>query len=84
MEASVKNRDDSHCMTDPDDKTDPLSVQFNDRTSIIDPCLVLSVHFVEKIFEGVKHLYDDTSIPQNSYHVGGDEAKNMLFGNGFA
>eukprot|EP00804_Cyclotella_cryptica_P021355 CCRYP_001596-RA/>CCRYP_001596-RA protein AED:0.10 eAED:0.10 QI:1299/1/1/1/0.55/0.6/10/474/1295 len=84
MEARAKNGDVTYRLTDPDDKTDLLTVQFYDRTSIINPCLDSSVRFVEKLVGEVKLMYDDAGIPLDSYHFGGDEAKNILLGNGYA
>ena len=61
-----------------------LTIQFYDRTSIINPCLESSVRFVEKLVGEVKQMHDDANVPLDSYHFGGDEAKNILLGAGYA
>ena len=48
-----------------------LTIQFYDRTSIINPCLDSSVRFVEKLVSEVKQMHDDAGIPLDSYHFGG-------------
>lgn len=84
MEARAKNGDATYRLTDPEDETYLLTVQFYDRTSIINPCLDSSVNFVKKLVEEVKLMHDQAGIPLESYHFGGDEAKNILLGNGYA
>ena len=84
MEARAKNGDDTYRLTDPEDETYLLTVQFYDRTSIINPCLDSSVRFVEKLVQEVKSMHDDAGVPLDSYHFGGDEAKNILLGNGYS
>jgi len=84
MEARAKNGDDSYRLTDPEDETFMLTIQFYDRTSIINPCLDSSVRFVEKLVGEVKQMHADAGIPLDSYHFGGDEAKNILLGAGYS
>jgi len=84
MEARAKNGDASYRLTDPEDETHMLTIQFYDRTSIINPCLDSSVRFVEKLVEEVKNMHNTAGVPLESYHFGGDEAKNILLGAGFA
>ena len=48
-----------------------LTIQFYDRTSIINPCLDSSVRFVEKLVWEVKQMHDEAGIPLDSYHFGG-------------
>ena len=84
MEARAKKGDDTYRLTDPNDETYLLTVQFYDRTSIINPCLDSSALFVEKLVQEVKLMHDEAGVPLDSYHFGGDEAKNILLGNGYA
>jgi len=84
MEARAKKGDDSYRLTDPEDETHLLTIQFYDRTSIINPCLDSSVRFVEKLVAEVVKMHADAGVPLESYHFGGDEARNILLGNGFA
>ena len=48
-----------------------LTVQFYDRSSIINPCLDSSVRFVEKLVHEVKQMHASANIPLESYHFGG-------------
>jgi len=85
MEARAKNTGDvTYRLTDPEDETELLTVQFYDRLSIINPCLDSSVRFVQKLVTEVKQMHIDAGVPLDSYHFGGDEAKNILLGNGYA
>lgn len=84
MEARAKKGDDTYRLLDPEDETHLLTIQFYDRTSIINPCLDSSVRFVEKLVDEVVKMHEDAGVPLESYHFGGDEAKNILVGNGFA
>eukprot|EP00580_Thalassiosira_gravida_P009129 CAMPEP_0201628794 /NCGR_PEP_ID=MMETSP0493-20130528/3655_1 /ASSEMBLY_ACC=CAM_ASM_000838 /TAXON_ID=420259 /ORGANISM="Thalassiosira gravida, Strain GMp14c1" /LENGTH=816 /DNA_ID=CAMNT_0048099649 /DNA_START=1 /DNA_END=2451 /DNA_ORIENTATION=- len=83
MEARAKNGDDTYRLTDPEDETHLLTIQFYDRTSIINPCLDSSVRFVSKLVTEVKAMHDEAGTPLDSYHFGGDEAKNILLGAGY-
>ena len=84
MEARAKKGDDTYRLTDPEDETHLLTIQFYDRTSIINPCLDSSVRFVEKLVTEVKQMHDQAGVPLDSYHFGGDEAKNILLGAGYS
>ena len=72
----------SYCLTDPDDETHLLTIQFYDRTSILNPCLASSVKFVEKLVAEVKGMHDAEDMPLESYHFGRDKVKNILLGDG--
>ena len=84
MEARAKKGDDSYRLTDPEDETHLLTIQFYDRTSIINPCLDSSIRFVEKLVTEVKQMHDEAGVTLDSYHFGGDEAKNILLGAGYS
>lgn len=71
MEARAKKGDPTYRLTDPDDETHLLTIQFYDRTSIINPCLDTSVRFVEKLVAEVKQMHDEAGVPLDSYHFGG-------------
>ena len=74
----------SYCLRDPDNETQLLTIQLSDHTSILNPCLASSVKFVEKLVAEVKGMYNAASVPLKSYPFGGDEAKNILLGDGYA
>jgi len=70
-------------LSDPDDLTQATSVQFYDRMSFINPCLQSSHRFVNKVMTEVVALHNRAGQPLNTWHYGGDEAKNIKLGAGF-
>ena len=84
MEARAKNGDDSYRLMDPEDETELLTEQFYDRSSIINPCLDSSVKFVLKLVDEVVTMYAEAQLGVDVWQFGGDEAKNVLLGEGFA
>lgn len=76
--------DDTYRLLDPEDTTVLLTIQFYDRTSIMNPCLNSSKAFTSKVMDEVLKMYDDAGIPLKKWHFGGDEAKNILLGGGYA
>ena len=48
----------SYCLTDPDDKTHLLTIQFYDHTSILNPCLASSVKFGGELVAEVKGMHN--------------------------
>lgn len=84
MEARFKSKgDETYRLTDPDDATYLLTIQFYDRKSFINPCLDSSLRFVEKLVAEVKLMHDEAGVPLDNYHFGGDEVKNILLGAGY-
>ncbi len=77
MQAKSKKGNNMHCLTDLDDLTYLLTIQFYDRKSYINLCLNSSLHFVEQLVAEVKLMHD---IPLDKYHFGGNEVKNILLG----
>jgi len=84
MEARAKNGDDSYRLMDPEDETELLTVQFYDRSSIINPCLDSSVRFVVKLIDEVVKMYAEAQVDLDVWQFGGDEAKNILLGAGYS
>ncbi|MFN3129805.1 family 20 glycosylhydrolase, partial [Roseibium sp.] len=84
MEARAKKGDDSYRLMDPEDETELLTVQFYDRSSIINPCLDSSVMFVEKLVDEVVKMYGEAQLSLDMWQFGGDEAKNILLGGGYS
>ena len=84
MEARAKKGDDSLRLMDPEDTTELLTVQFYDRSSIINPCLDSSVRFVVKLVDEVVKMYAEAQLGLDSWQFGGDEAKNILLGGGYS
>eukprot|EP00984_Skeletonema_dohrnii_P036677 scaffold37900_cov167-Skeletonema_dohrnii-CCMP3373.AAC.1 len=85
MEARAKKkRDNSYRLMDPDDETELLTVQFYDRSSIINPCLDSSVRFVVKLVDEVVKMYAEAQVDMDVWQFGGNEAKNILLGGGYS
>ncbi len=70
-------------LTDPDDTSNVTTVQFYDKHSFINPCMDSSVRFVNKVIAEVKAMHAEAGMPLNTWHFGGDEAKNIKLNAGF-
>ncbi|WP_087017025.1 beta-N-acetylhexosaminidase [Thaumasiovibrio subtropicus] len=69
-------------LLDPQDTSNVTTVQFYDRHSFINPCLDSSVRFVDKVISEVAAMHQEAGVPLNTWHFGGDEAKNIKLGAG--
>ncbi|MGV7963489.1 beta-N-acetylhexosaminidase [Photorhabdus tasmaniensis] len=91
MEARYKKliaRDDvkganEYRLLDPTDTTRATSVQFYDRRSYLNPCMDSSKRFVEKVIGEIAAMHREAGLPLETWHFGGDEAKNIRLGAGF-
>lgn len=70
-------------LLDPEDTSKTLSVQFYDRQSYLNPCRDASLRFVDKVIGEVAAMHREAGLALRTWHYGGDEAKNILLGNGF-
>lgn len=70
-------------LLDPQDTSKTVSVQFYDRTSYLNPCLDSSQNFVDKVIGEVAAMHQAAGQPLQTWHFGGDEAKNIHLGGGF-
>ncbi|MGL5533959.1 MAG: family 20 glycosylhydrolase, partial [Plesiomonas shigelloides] len=70
-------------LLDPQDTSNTLSVQFYNRTSYLNPCLESSQAFVDKVIGEVAAMHKEAGMPLQTWHFGGDEAKNIRLGGGF-
>jgi hypothetical protein len=59
MEVRTKKGNTSYRLTNPDNEPHLLTIQFYERTSILNTCLSLSVKFVEKMVAEVKDVDHD-------------------------
>ena len=59
------------------------TVQFYDRTSFINPCLPSAQRFVRKIMNELIAMHREAGQPLETWHFGGDEAKNIYSGPGY-
>ncbi len=69
-------------LDDPDDTSRYLTVQ-NYNDSFINPCVPGTYNFLETVITEVKSMYTDAGLPFNVWHMGGDEAVNILLSWGF-
>ncbi|MFC7368177.1 beta-N-acetylhexosaminidase [Vreelandella zhaodongensis] len=70
-------------LIDPEDTSNTLSVQLYDRRSYLNPCLESTHRFVDKVMGEVVSMHQEAGQELANWHFGGDEAKNILLGNGF-
>ncbi|KLV00264.1 beta-N-acetylhexosaminidase [Photobacterium aphoticum] len=70
-------------LMDPQDTSNVTTVQFYDKRSFINPCMDSSLNFVDKVITEVAAMHRAAGMPLNTWHFGGDEAKNIKLGAGF-
>lgn len=70
-------------LVDPTDTSNTTSVQLYDRTSYLNPCLDSSQRFVDKVIGEIQRMHREAGQPLNTWHFGGDEAKNIRLGAGY-
>lgn len=68
---------------DPTDESVVTSVQFYHKHSFLNPCLPSSKRFVDKVISEVAQMHKDAGQPLQTWHFGGDEAKNIRYGAGY-
>ncbi|WP_305830442.1 family 20 glycosylhydrolase, partial [Photobacterium leiognathi] len=70
-------------LMDPQDTSNVTTVQFYDKRSFINPCMDSSVKFVDKVISEIQSMHKEAGMPLNTWHFGGDEAKNIKLNAGF-
>lgn len=65
------------------DDSSVTTVQYYDRTSFINPCLPSAQRFVSKIMNELIAMHREAGQPLETWHFGGDEAKNIYLGPGY-
>ncbi|WP_145586363.1 beta-N-acetylhexosaminidase [Yersinia rochesterensis] len=70
-------------LVDPTDDSQTTSVQLYERKSYLNPCLDSSKRFVDKVIGEMAQMHKEAGMPLNTWHFGGDEAKNIRLGAGF-
>ncbi|PSV59092.1 beta-N-acetylhexosaminidase [Photobacterium sp. GB-3] len=70
-------------LMDPQDTSNVTTVQFYDKRSFINPCMDSSAKFVDKVITEIQAMHKDAGMPLNTWHFGGDEAKNIKLNAGF-
>ena len=71
-------------LVDPTDNSNTTSVQLYDRTSYLNPCLTSSLQFTDKIISEIQAMHREAGQPLQTWHFGGDEAKNIRLGAGYS
>ncbi len=83
MEEGKEAEANEYRLMDPQDTSNVTTVQFYDKQSFINPCMESSVRFVDKVISEVAAMHQEAGAPLNTWHFGGDEAKNIKLGAGF-
>ncbi len=69
-------------LKDPKDDSNYTTIQFyND--GILNPCIDSTYNFVDKVITEVAQMHQRSGLPLSTWHMGGDEAKNIHLGNGY-
>ncbi|BCL77250.1 beta-N-acetylhexosaminidase [Jeongeupia sp. HS-3] len=71
-------------LLDPQETTNTTGVQYYDRLGMLNPCQPGALKFTDKVIGEVGKMYKDAGLKLDSWHFGGDEAKNIFFGAGYA
>ncbi|MEW5288073.1 beta-N-acetylhexosaminidase [Erwinia papayae] len=71
-------------LLDPTDTSNTTSVQFYDHTSYLNPCLDSSLRFSDKVIGEIQAMHREAGQPLQTWHFGGDEAKNIRLGTGYS
>ena len=77
------NEANEYRLMDPQDTSNVTTVQFYDKKSFVNPCMDSSERFVDKVISEVVAMHKEAGMPLNTWHFGGDEAKNIKLGGGF-
>lgn len=70
-------------LVDPTDTSNTTSVQYFNRQSYLNPCLDSSKNFVAKVMGEIAQMHKEAGQPLQTWHFGGDEAKNIRLGAGY-
>ncbi|MGY5957857.1 beta-N-acetylhexosaminidase [Kosakonia sp. BK9b] len=70
-------------LLDPTDTSNTTGVQFYNRTGYLNPCLDSSRNFVDKVLGEIQQMHKEAGLPLQTWHFGGDEAKNIYLGTGY-
>lgn len=84
MKAGKTQEATAYRLVDPTDNSNTTSVQLYDRTSYLNPCLTSSLRFTDKIISEIQAMHREAGQPLQTWHFGGDEAKNIRFGAGYS
>lgn len=83
MNAGKEKEAQQYRLLDPTDTSNTTGVQFYNRTGYLNPCLDSSRNFVDKVIGEIQQMHKEAGLPLNTWHFGGDEAKNIYLGAGY-
>ena len=83
MNSGQEQQANEYRLVDPTDTSNTTTVQFYNRQSYLNPCLDSSKKFVNKVISEIAKMHAEAKQPISTWHFGGDEAKNIHFGNGY-
>ncbi|MDC9596371.1 beta-N-acetylhexosaminidase [Xenorhabdus anantnagensis] len=83
MAQGKKQEANEYRLLDPTDTSNTTSVQFYDRHSYLNPCMDSSKRFIDKVISEVVAMHKEAGLPLDTWHFGGDEAKNIRLGAGY-
>lgn len=81
--AGLEEEANAYRLLDPTDTSNTTGVQFYDRHGYLNPCMASSQRFVDKVIGEMAKMHNEAGQPLNTWHFGGDEAKNIFFGAGY-
>lgn len=82
MDEGMEAEANQYRLLDPDDTSNYTTVQFYDD-DIINPCLDSTYAFIDKVIGEIAAMHASAGQPLQVWHMGGDEAKNIMLGAGF-
>lgn len=83
MAAGQPKEAERYRLLDPTDRSNITTVQFFDRRSLLNPCLASTRNFVDKVVGEIAKMHKEAGQPLQTWHYGGDEAKNIRLGGGY-
>ncbi len=84
MKAGNKKAAEQYRLLDPSDTSQVTTVQFYDKKGFMNVCLPSSKDFAKKVIAEVNAMYTEAGVQLSTWHYGGDEAKNIMLGGGYA
>ncbi|WLI78316.1 beta-N-acetylhexosaminidase [Kosakonia sp. H02] len=83
IKAGKEKEANQYRLLDPTDTSNTAGVQFYNRTGYLNPCLDSSRNFVDKVIGEIQQMHREAGLPLETWHFGGDEAKNIYLGTGY-
>ncbi|WP_164521384.1 family 20 glycosylhydrolase [Iodobacter ciconiae] len=84
MKSGNKKAAEQYRLLDPTDTSQVTTVQFYDKQGFMNVCLPSAKNFAKKVIAEVNAMYAEAGLQLTTWHYGGDEAKNIMLGGGYA